>query len=167
LKTHVDNPISKALLKGNQSMTLRALFVIALTLVASASSASDELIISDAWVRATPPGKMMTAGYASIENMSKDVITITGVSAQVAGHTSLHETRIERDRSTMRPVAELSIQAGERVSLKPGGLHIMLMKLSEPLTDGQSIDICLELENNDSLCSAFSVARHHKAAHHH
>jgi copper(I)-binding protein len=148
-------------------MTLRALFVIALTLISSASGASDTLIISDAWVRATLPGKMMTAGYASLENVSRDVITITGVSAQIAGHTSLHETRIERDRSTMLPVAELSIEAGERVSLKPGGLHIMLMKLSESLTDGQSIDICLELENNDSLCSAFSVARHGKAAHHH
>ncbi|MEC7570134.1 MAG: copper chaperone PCu(A)C [Pseudomonadota bacterium] len=148
-------------------MTLRALFAIALTLVSSALGASDTLIISDAWVRATPPGKMMTAGYASLENVSKDVITITGVSAEVAGHTSLHETRIERDRSTMRPVAKLSIKAGERVSLKPGGLHIMLMKLSEPLTDGQSIDICLELENNDSLCSAFSVTRHRKAEHHH
>ena len=148
-------------------MTPRALFTIALTLVSSASGASDTLIISDAWVRATPPGKMMTAGYASLENVSKDVITITGVSAEVAGHTSLHETRIERDRSTMRPVAKLSIKAGERVSLKPGGLHIMLMKLSEPLTDGQSIDICLELENNDSLCSAFSVTRHRKAEYHH
>ena len=148
-------------------MTLRALFVIALTLVSSASGASDTLIISDAWVRATAPGKMMTAGYASLENVSKEVITITGVSAEAAGHTSLHETRVERDRSTMRPVARLSIEAGERVSLKPGGLHIMLMKLSESLTDGQSIDICLELENNDSLCSAFSVARQHKAAHHH
>ena len=148
-------------------MTLRALFVFALTLVSSASGASDTLIISDAWVRATPPGKMMTAGYASLENVSKEVITITGVSAEAAGHTSLHETRIERDRSTMRPVARLSIEAGERVSLKPGGLHIMLMKLSEPLTDGQSIDICLELENNDSLCSAFSVAKHRNAAHHH
>ena len=148
-------------------MTLRALFIIALTLISSASGASDTLIISDAWVRATPPGKMMTAGYASLENVSKDIITITGVSAEIAGHTSLHETRIEHDRSTMRPVAQLSIKAGERVSLKPGGLHIMLMKLSEPLTDGQSIDICLELENNDSLCSAFSVARQHKAAHHH
>ena len=148
-------------------MTLRALFAIALTLVSSASGASDTLIISDAWVRATPPGKMMTAGYAFLENVSKDVITITGVSAEVAGHTSLHETRIERDRSTMRPVAKLSIKAGERVSLKPGSLHIVLMKLSEPLTDGQSIDICLELENNDSLCSAFSVTRHRKAEYHH
>lgn len=147
-------------------MTLRALFVFALTLVASASRASD-LIISDAWVRATPPGKMMTAAYASIENLSTEVITITGVSAEVAGHTSLHETRIERDRSTMRPVAQLSIKAGERVTLTPGGLHIMLMKLSEPLTDGQSIDICLELENNESLCNAFSVARHRKPVHHH
>ena len=145
-------------------MTLRALFIIAFTLISSASGASDTLIISDAWVRATPPGKMMTAGYASIENVSKDVITITGVSAELAGHTSLHETRIERDRSTMRPVAQLSIKAGERVSLKPGGLHIMLMKLSEPLSDGQSVDICFELENNDSLCSAFYVARHRKAA---
>ena len=148
-------------------MTLRALFIIALTLISSASGASDTLIISDAWVRATPPGKMMTAGYASLENVSKNVITITGVSAEIAGHTSLHETRIERDRSTMRPVAQLSIKAGERISLKPGGLHIMLMKLSESLSDGQSIDICLELENNDSLCSAFSVARHRKAEHHH
>ena len=148
-------------------MTLRVLFVIALTLASSASGASDNLIISDAWVRATPPGKMMTAGYASLENVSKNVITITGVSAEIAGHTSLHETRIERDRSTMRPVAQLSIKAGESVSLKPGGLHIMLMKLSEPLSDGQNIDICLELENNDGLCSAFSVTRHRKAAHHH
>ena len=148
-------------------MTLRALFIIALTLISSASGASDTLIISDAWVRATPPGKMMTAGYASLENVSKDVITITGVSAEIAGHTSLHETRIERDRSTMRPVAQLSIKAGERISLKPGGLHIMLMKLSESLSDGQSIDICLELENNENLCSAFSVAKHRKAAHHH
>ena len=122
-------------------MTLRALFIIALTLISSASGASDTLIISDAWVRATPPGKMMTAGYASLENVSKNVITITGGSAEIAGHTSLHETRIERDRSTMRPVAQLSIKAGERISLKPGGLHIMLMKLSESLSDGQSIDI--------------------------
>ena len=105
-------------------MTPRALFAIALTLVSSASGASDTLIISDAWVRATPPGKMMTAGYASLENVSKDVITITGVSAEVAGHTSLHETRIERDRSTMRPVAKLSIKAGERVSLKLSLIHI-------------------------------------------
>ena len=78
-------------------MTLRALFVIALTLVSSASGASNDLIISDAWVRATPPGKMMTAGYASLENLSNEVITITGVSAVAAGHTSLHETRIMRD----------------------------------------------------------------------
>ena len=148
-------------------MTLRAFLVIAFTLIVSTSRASNELIVLDAWVRATPPGKVMTAGYASVENQSKKAITITGVSTEVAGHASLHETRIERDRSTMRPVAQLSIKAGERVSLEPGGLHIMLMKLSETLSDGQSIDICLELENNDIVCSEFSVARHRTAAHNH
>lgn len=148
-------------------MHLRALLVITLLFLTSASSASTGLIISDAWVRATPPGKMMSAGYASIENQSNKAITVLGVSAEAAGHASLHETRIERDRSTMRPVAQLSIRAGERITLKPGGLHIMLMKLSEPLTDGQSIDICLKLENNEPLCSAFSVMRDRAAAAHH
>jgi copper(I)-binding protein len=97
-------------------MHLRALLVIALLFLTSASSASTGLIISDAWVRATPPGKMMSAGYASIENQSNKAITVFGVSAEAAGHASLHETRIERDRSTMRPVAQLSIQAGERIT---------------------------------------------------
>jgi copper(I)-binding protein len=110
---------------------------------------------------------MMSAGYASIENQSNKAITVFGVSAEAAGHASLHETRIERDRSTMRPVAQVSIQAGERITLKPGGLHIMLRKLSEPLTDGQSIDICLKLENNEPLCSAFSVMKDRAAAAHH
>ena len=146
-------------------MTLRVSFIIAFMVLANAPLASDELIASDAWVRATPPGKMMTAGYASIENRGSETITIIGASAEVAGHTAFHETRIERDRSTMRPVTQLSIRAGERVQLKPGGLHIMLMKLSEPLNDGQSIDICLELENDVRLCSAFSVARHRATAH--
>ena len=40
----------------------------------------------------------------------------------------------------------------EHVTLQPGGLHIMLMHLKEGLSEGQNIDICLELENNDSYC---------------
>ena len=148
-------------------MTLRVLVTLTLMLVASTSRASDGLVISDAWVRATPPGKMMTAGYASIENRGNKPITVVGVSADAVGHTSLHETRIERDRSTMRPVAKLAIEPGEQIILKPGGLHIMLMKLQDPLTEGQSIDICLELENNERRCNAFSVARHRVASHHH
>lgn len=148
-------------------MALRALLLITCSIMANHSIASNEVTISDAWVRATPPGKMMTAGYASIKNGGRGAITIVGISSAIAGHASLHETRIDRDRSTMRPVKRLSIDAGEQVSLQPGGLHIMLMNLSEPLSEGQSIDICLELENNESLCSAFSVAKHRAAVHHH
>jgi len=154
-------------MEGNWFMALRALLTLTLGLIADLSLASGDLTISDAWVRATPPGKMMTAAYASIENQGSESVTVVGVSAAVAGHTSLHETRIERDRSTMRPVMRLTIDAGERVSLQPGGLHIMLMKLNESLSEGQSIDICFELENNDKLCSVFSVAKHRSPAHRH
>lgn len=148
-------------------MALRTLLTLTLGLISNLSLASSDLTISEPWVRATPPGKMMTAAYASIENEGSKSVTVVGVSAAVAGHTSLHETRIERDRSTMRPVMRLTIDAGERVSLQPGGLHIMLMKLNEALNEGQSIDICFELENNDTVCSVFSVAKHRSPAHRH
>ena len=66
-------------------MTLRALFVIALTLVSSASGASDTLIISDAWVR-DPPGKMMTAGYASSKTLAKTSSLLRGCQQRCRSH---------------------------------------------------------------------------------
>ncbi|MEZ5234718.1 MAG: copper chaperone PCu(A)C [Acidimicrobiales bacterium] len=48
---------------------------------------------------------------------------------------------------TMREVEKIDLPAGEAVELKPGGYHIMLMELAEPLEKGSTIDITLMFEN--------------------
>ena len=46
----------------------------------------------------------------------------------------------------MRPLAGLDIPAGQPVTLKPGGEHIMLLGLNQPLREGQTFPLTLDFE---------------------
>lgn len=146
---------------------LKTLALITVGLTTSLGALADSLTVADGWARETPPGKTMTAAYGRLQNSGDEALVITGVSAELAAHSSLHETRIERDRSTMRPVSSLTVAPGEEVELAPGGMHIMLMKLDTPLVEGESIDICFKLENNEDMCSAFPIAKRKMMGHKH
>lgn len=146
---------------------LKTLALITVGLTTSLGALADSLTVADGWARETPPGKTMTAAYGRLQNSGDEALVITGVSAELAAHSSLHETRIERDRSTMRPVSSLTVAPGEEVELAPGGMHIMLMKLDAPLVEGESIDICFKLENNEDMCGAFPIAKRKMMGHKH
>ena len=146
---------------------LKTLALVTVGLTTSLGALADSLTVADGWARETPPGKSMTAAYGRLQNSGDEALVVTGVSAEVAAHSSLHETRIERDRTTMRPVSNLTIAPGEEVELAPGGMHVMLMKLDAPLVEGESIDICFKLENNEDMCSAFPIAKRKTMGHKH
>jgi copper(I)-binding protein len=154
-------------MKTLKFVTLKALALLAIGITTSVSGLAEDLIVAEGWARETPPRKSMTAAYGRLQNSGDKALVVTGVSAEVAAHSSLHETRIERDRSTMRPVSNLTIAPGEEVELAPGGMHIMLMKLDAPLVEGESIDICFKLENNEDMCSAFPIAKRKTMGHKH
>ncbi|MCH7506132.1 MAG: copper chaperone PCu(A)C [Proteobacteria bacterium] len=85
------------------------------------------LTFEDAWVRATPPGAMNTAGYGRLVNHTDLKLEITAFTSPDYADVSLHETVIENDVSRMREVPGLSIPPGGEVELAPGGYHLMLM----------------------------------------
>ncbi len=41
----------------------------------------------------------------------------------------------------------LELPAGEEVSLEPGGYHVMLLELKEPIAEGDTISVTLKFEN--------------------
>jgi copper(I)-binding protein len=100
------------------------------------------LRISDAWVRAMPPGQRMTAAYLHIENTGDDTVLVEGVETSV-GRASLHETLREGDRVRMQAKERLEIPAGESVVLAPRGLHVMLTELARTPAEGESIRLCV------------------------
>ena len=52
---------------------------------------------------------------------------------------------------TMREVSAIEITAGGEAVLAPGGMHLMIMDLAEPLEVGQTFDITLVTEAGDEL----------------
>jgi copper(I)-binding protein len=59
---------------------------------------------------------------------------------------------------TMRPVeGGLEIPAGGAVELKPGGLHLMLIGLKAPLSEGGNVPLTLVFDNGMRVDAALSV----------
>lgn len=102
----------------------------------------DPIVVRDAWVREPPP-RSPAAGYLVIENRGGDPIALVAVATEAAAQAEIHVMEHRDDRMTMRQVSELQIPAGEEVALKPGGTHLMLMELRQPLRDGDEVELVL------------------------
>jgi copper(I)-binding protein len=139
-------------------ISLFALASLALTLTGCATSQSDSapaIEITDGWVRVSEMSAAeggMTGAFAVITNTSdKDISLIAGES-EVAGLVEVHEV-IEADgEMKMQPIAGgILIPAGQSVTLEPGGLHVMLMKLTRGLVEGEDIALTLKFEGHPDI----------------
>src|SRR6185437_3332883 len=93
-----------------------------------------DLVISQAWSRATPGGAKTGGGYLTIENKGTTPDKLIGASADFAGKIEVHEMTTNNGVMKMRPVeGGLTIDPGKTVKLAPSGLHLMMMDLKSPL----------------------------------
>ena len=109
-------------------MKYKFLLVAGILLAACSPPAEDKTLkFEQAWVRSTPPGALMTAGFGRLVNHSDILFEITAFSSPSYGEVSLHRTVIENGVSEMREVPALTIPPGAAIELAPGGYHLMLM----------------------------------------
>ena len=76
---------------------------------------------------------------------------LTAASSPVAKKVELHTMSMEGAVMRMRPLAAIDIPAGQTVTLSPGGMHIMLLGLTQPLHQGQSFPLTLSFEHAGPL----------------
>ena len=115
----------------------------AILLLGSSAVFAQTVEVTDAWVRSTVPGQKGTGAFMSIT--AKDGARLVGVSSPVAGVAEVHEMKMEGDIMKMRAVPVLDLPAGQTVQLKPGGYHIMMMDLKQPLPRGSKVPLTLRL----------------------
>ena len=126
-------------------MSFNFLALAASLVVASAALAqTNQLEVSNAWARATPGKAENGAAYLTIQSPTPD--RLLSVSTPVAKKAELHTMSMEGMVMQMRPLADLDIPAGQPVTLKPGGQHVMLLGLDAPLREGQSFPLTLTFE---------------------
>jgi periplasmic copper chaperone A len=106
-----------------------------------------DLVITQAWSRATPGGAKIGGGYLTIENKGSAPDRLISGSADVAGKVQIHEMATTNGVMTMRPLDNgLTIEPGKTVKLAPGGYHLMLFDLKTPLKQGDKVPVTLEFE---------------------
>ena len=119
----------------------------ALLLSAAASGALAQVNVASAWARPAVPGQTGTGAFMTLT--SKDGAKLVGASSAAAGVVEIHEMAMDHNVMKMRPITSLELPAGREVQLKPGGHHVMLLDLKQPLKVGDKVRIDLRLETRD------------------
>lgn len=138
-------------------MKFRSLARLALVpaLLLTAGLAQAQVVVADAWVRATVPQQKATGAFMQIKSPTD--VKLISVSTPAAGVAEVHEMAMDGDVMRMRPVAALAVSAGKPVELKPGGYHVMLMDLKGPLKTGDAVPLTLVFEGADKSRSTVTV----------
>lgn len=111
----------------------------------------DGVMVEHPWARTT--GTMTRAGavYMTVKNGSHEMVTLTGVATERAKVAEIHQSSEEGGVMKMRMVESLPIAPGETIEFAPGGYHVMLIGLTEPLKEGDVFPITLTFDKAGSV----------------
>ncbi|SFU42928.1 copper chaperone PCu(A)C [Halomonas korlensis] len=127
--------------------TLTALMLALASHVAMAQSVT----VEDTQVRAVPPVSTTSAAFMVLHNAGDEDTEIVAASSPAAEVLELHEHQHVDGVMQMRRVSQVGIPAGGSTELAPGGLHLMLINLTQPLMEGERVNITLEFANGETL----------------
>ncbi len=148
--------------------TRLALLAIA-PLVLAACGGDDPITIEGQWARTSPAMASMGAAYMDITSSEGDQLVGVSVPASIAARAEIHEMvpadvpmddsmdesmddgEMDMGAMVMQQIMALDLPAGETVSLEPGGYHVMLIDLAEPLAEGDTFNVTLDFAEADDL----------------
>ena len=97
--------------------------------------------ITSIHARTSVPGSLNSAAYMTIKNQGSGLLSLMSATSPIAKKTELHRAFIENGSMKMRPIENIAIPPGNETVLSPGGYHIMLMGLAQPITEGMQVPI--------------------------
>lgn len=115
----------------------RPLALLTAAFIAWVSVAAETAIeVTGAWSRATPPGANVGAVYLTLDTAG-EAARLVAIESPVAERVELHEMRHEGGAMRMRKLGPpFTLDGAEPLVLEPGGLHLMLIGLKQPLVAG-------------------------------
>lgn len=149
------------------------LAALALTFAACAPAApapaqaqtGSTLEVRDTWASPTPRGVDVSAGYLTIVNRGRETDRLIAVESPRAARVEVHEMSMDGSVMRMRAVERLEIGPGARVTLGPGGLHLMFFGVTQPFAEGEDISVRLQFERAGLVEAQLRVR--HGASHGH
>jgi copper(I)-binding protein len=128
---------------------VKRLLLATLLLASCGQGGSPDLQIADAWARETVAGQTSTAAYLTISNQGTADDRLLSIAASEPAKAAVHATDNSNGISRMRELSSgLAVPAGSTIELRPGGTHVMIMGLREPLRRGDTLKLRLRFEKS-------------------
>ena len=121
------------------------------------SHEKSEIQVRQPWARATAPGAKVGAGYMEILNNGSQPDRLLSASTAAARRVEMHVTQREGEVLKMREVKALDIPPRQRYTLRPGGAHLMLVDLAQPLKKGERFAMKLRFERAGEIAVEVEV----------
>lgn len=141
-----------------------ALAILAITMSGGVAKAADaieagQLLIDQAWTRATPGGAKVGAGYMSIINRGEAADRLVAGKSDIAERVEIHTMTMDGGVMRMRQLKEGLVLAPKSITeLKPGGYHIMFIGLKKAIKQGDSIALQLTFEKAGTVDLTLAAA---------
>lgn len=132
--------------------TLNILLVsLCIGLMVSVTPAFAEVEVESLWLRESIPGQPNGAGFGMLSNSGDQDVLLIGASSSIAADIEIHQHVREGEQMRMEQMDALVVPAGESVSLQPGGYHLMLLGLTEPLTIDEQHEVTLIFSDGSEI----------------
>lgn len=131
-------------------MRLKLAPLVLLALFATPALAHDfqlgELHIDHPWARALPPTAPNGAAYFVVHNKGSQGDRLLGASTPLAAKAELHTHVHLGEVMKMQKVDSVGVPASGEARFEPGGNHVMLFGLTQPLVAGERFPLTLQFE---------------------
>jgi copper(I)-binding protein len=134
-----------------------ALAACAMLLCAVAASAAfaQSVKVENAWARATVPGQKTGSVYFELTSASDAALVAVGSPA--AARAELHSMTMDGGVMRMRALPRVELPAGKKVTLAPGGVHVMLVDLKQPLKAGGQVPVTLSVQSSGTALTTLRL----------
>src|SRR5213594_1637356 len=130
----------------------------ALTAIAAATEEA-RVSVRDAWVRETPPGVAMTAGYMVLQNRTSRSQVLVAASSSGFETVTIHRTIAKEGMTGMEHAQQIELLPNASLHFAPGGYHLMLLNPKRRLRAGDRVDITLKFRGGLVLPVAYEVRK--------
>jgi len=132
---------------------MRSLLFAALAMAAGLAQAS--VTATDAWVRGTVAAQKTTGAFVTLQ--SSEESRLVAVTTPAARSAEIHASEQKQGVMHMHALDAIALPAGQRVELKPGSFHIMLVGLTRALSAGDTVPITFTFEDRQGKRTRIEV----------
>jgi len=129
---------------------LAALTALVAPLALVSCAEPQPLYVDQAWIRPNPNGQGPAAGYLVIHG-GEAAVRLLRVTSDAAMRIEMHQSVTQDGMTTMEKIDSLDVPAKEKVTLEPGGKHLMIFNINPAAIQAGKLTMTLLFSNDDRL----------------